>query len=144
MLSICAVGAASACLVACGSPASLSSDQAEELNAARDQAAEATAQVAEMEESFEELEARFEKLERTDEGAAARAGRQRERLEGISGRLRERVEDLRAAIADAEAAAATASSNVSSALSEARSAAQSLSVLRARYDEHLRRFHGGG
>lgn len=144
MLSVCAVGVGSLGLVACGGPASLSSDNAEELKAARSEAAEATAALDELRRSFTILEGRFERLEEAENAEDRRAENLGERLDVLSDKLKNRADNLRAAVDAASSSAATASSEVSSAMAEARSAAQALNLLRVRYDEHLRRFHGGG
>jgi chromosome segregation ATPase len=141
MVTLCAVGLTTLTLTACGNPDALSEDQADEIQAARDEAAEANAQVAELTETIEELERR---IERADGAAALRSRQLGKRLDGISERLNERAADLRAAIEDAASSSAAAVSEASATAGQVGGIVQDLNVLRARYDVHLRRFHGGG
>jgi chromosome segregation ATPase len=141
MVTLCAVGLTTLTLTACGNPDALSEDQADEIQAARDEAAEANAQVAELTETIEELERR---IERADGAAALRSRQLGKRLDGISERLNERAADLRAAIEDAASSSAAAASEASATAGQVGGIVQDLNVLRARYDVHLRRFHGGG
>jgi chromosome segregation ATPase len=144
MVSLFAVSLASVSFVACGNPGGLSEDQADEIQAARDEAREAKESVADLNETIAGLERR---LERATGGSERRSRLLDKRLDGISDRLNERVAGLRAAIEDAKSASASAASDAAAAAVAAGRVgdiAQDLNVLRTRYDVHLRRFHGGG
>jgi len=141
MVTLCAVGLSTLSLTACGAPESLSEEQADEIQAARDEAAEAKEQVAELTETIDDLERR---LDQASTGAAVRSRNLDKRLDGISDRLDDRVGTLSDAIRDARSTSDAAASEAAAALGQVSGVAQDLNVLRTRYDEHLRRFHGGG
>ena len=141
MVTLCAVGLSALSLTACGAPESLSEEQADEIQVARDEAAEAKEQVAELTETIDDLERR---LEQASAGAATRTRNLDKRLDGISDRLNERVAALREALRESGSASAAAAADAAAALGQVGGVAQDLNVLRTRYDEHLRRFHGGG
>lgn len=145
MLSLLAIGATGLTFAACGSPETPSASQTEELQAAEDQAAEATERVEDLTQTVAELE---QDLARDFDRFAERSGKRTKqfatRLDSISERLKGGLGDLRAAIEAAESSSAAASSDAAAALGEVQGVAQDLSILRTRYDEHLRRFHGGG
>ena len=144
MVSLFAVGLTSVAFAACGSPAALSEDEADRLSEAQQEATEARELVADLTDDLASLESRMADLEQDAEAVRERGGKFNRRIEGLSERLKSGLKGVREGLSASESASASASANASSALAEARSAVQDLNVLRARYDEHLRRFHGGG
>ena len=132
---------ASVYLVACGRPSDLSDEQADRIAAAEEDAARATETVEALEDDVRALTA---DLAASESEAIDRARRVSVRLDRLNDRLTKGVGKLRAALSSAEGASADASANASAALGQVQSVVRDLSVLRARYDQHLLRFHGGG
>ena len=107
------------------------------ISAAKAQAAEAVTLTEALEERVDGLEAEVQQADedRTETAADLRALSRR--LDGSLERLKSSMSKLRAGAADAAGQAGAA-------LSRVESVARDLTVLRGRYDLHLRRFHGGG
>ena len=126
-----AIVAALAVLTACGSDAgSARIDPADE--AARAQAAEALDRVASLTDRVERLGSEIRVQERA----------QRRMVDGIKTRLGALAERLREALATVRAAAESAGADASAAAAQIGGVARNLSVLKERFDYHLR--NGGG
>ena len=109
----------------------------ERISAANAQASDALERAEALEDRVESLET---ELQQGDEDRTESAGD----LRALSRRLDGSLDRLRSSMSKLRAGAAEAATQTGAALSRVETTARDLSVLRGRYDLHLRRFHDGG